>query len=162
MYIQTKRPKGSSTSNWLLEYEASPGNLGPLEDIIYSSNDNIDSRGLIAIKLQLLDERVNVGVVFVDELNQNIHVGEFEDNNYLSNLEGLLVQLGPKECLTTNVPSNLVQRLEIIVGSSKILLTETSPSFFADHDLDQLKYLLVKPADIDVPLDQSILSMKSN
>jgi len=40
-----------------------------------------------------------VGVALVDAFERKFAVCEFTDDDHYSNLEGLIVQLGPKECL---------------------------------------------------------------
>lgn len=83
------------TGGWRLQFTASPGNFGPLEELLYSSHNNLDSRGLISI----CHSDRSFGVTHIDSICKTIRVSHFTDDVSLCELECLLVQLAPKEAI---------------------------------------------------------------
>jgi DNA mismatch repair protein MSH2 len=66
-----------------------------------------------------------VGVASVDSLRREIGICEFVDNDKFSNLETLLVQLSPKECVMAandSTPDGI--RLFQVVSRSGVVVTE--------------------------------------
>ena len=152
LYKKTSNKK--SSNEWELDFKASPGCLGPLEDIIYSTNVSIDSRGVCAVQYSI---DFKIGIAFVDSITNEMSFCEFEDNNYLSLLESLLVQISPKECLIPikdKTESEVSKKLSKLLDSNRILVTEVKKNCFNSSNLDSdLKKLVVKKVDKEITLN---------
>lgn len=151
--LYKKSIKKKSSNDWILDVKASPGCLGPLEDIIYSTNASVESRGVCAVQMTT---EMKIGLAFVDSISNEISFCSFEDNNYLSHLESLLVQMCPKECLITKEKqeSEAFKRLSKVLESNRFLVTEVKKNTFNDSNLDSdLKKLINKKDKSDVEIN---------
>ncbi|KAK2146372.1 hypothetical protein LSH36_613g01007 [Paralvinella palmiformis] len=143
--VYVSRIKSGKTSDWSLSYKASPGNLTQFEEILFGNNDMSAAAGMIAVKVVSDDGNKIIGVGYADATLRKLGVCEFVDNEQFSNLEALIVQLSPKECL---LPSgdNLTEfsRLKEVLERSGLLVTERKRGEFSTkdiaQDLDRLLY----------------------
>nr|CAD7199111.1 unnamed protein product [Timema douglasi] len=130
--------KGTSKFNdWVVEYKGSPGNLTQFEDLLFSV-DVVLSSSVIAVKIGRDTKNKVVGVGFVDVSERKLCVCEFSDDDHFSNLEALVVQVGPKECLLpgTNGSQEFVT-IKKVVERSGVLVTPRKKTEFSTDGLAQ-------------------------
>ena len=81
-------------NDWEVQYQASPGNLTQVEDLIFGTSGLTTTAGILAFKIG--QENNTVGCCYIDTNDRKFLVAQFSDTESYSNLESLIVQLSPK------------------------------------------------------------------
>lgn len=91
--------KTSGPNDWKLEYRGSPGNLLQFEDILFSNKDILVGTCILALQVKLVGNQKKLGIAAVQQNDCLFHLLEFIDNDFYTELEAIIVFLGPRECL---------------------------------------------------------------
>ncbi|KAK4057387.1 MSH2 protein [Microbotryomycetes sp. JL221] len=131
---------GKGNAKWTLSKSASPGNLGPVEEVLFAHSDMLAAPVILSFKLQVKDNIKTVGVAFADTSKQQLGVAEFVDNDLFSNTEALLIQLGVKEILLPADEKGTdydLKKIRTLVERCNIVATERKKTAFNASDVEQ-------------------------
>ena len=128
---------------WKLQFTCSPGNITPLEDILYSAAGNLDSRGLVALSCS--SDGRTCGLTFVDNICRTIRVVSFSDDEKMSALECLMIQLGPKESVLPHNMRNLKHVKSLLeLNQITVSVVKANDYFVSDPAVvSDLKHILL-------------------
>ncbi|CAL8380827.1 unnamed protein product [Gadus morhua 'NCC'] len=138
--VYKNHSKNSREHDWRIAFKASPGNLTQFEEILFGGGAGAEGcAGVVAVKLGTgADGQRVVGVGYVDAAQRTMGVCEFPDGEIFSNLESLLVQIGPKECLLAQGDGNSDgAKLKEVVQRGGVLVSDRKKAEFSSKDMVQ-------------------------
>ncbi|XP_053196773.1 DNA mismatch repair protein Msh2 [Scomber japonicus] len=139
--VYKNQSKSSKEHDWKIEYKASPGNLTQFEEILFGGGGSGGEgcAGVVGVRFATgADGQRVVGVGYVDAAQRKMGVCEFPDNEIFSNLESLLVQISPKECLLAQGDGNTdSSKLREVVERSGMLVSDRKRAEFNSKDMVQ-------------------------
>ncbi|KAM4524863.1 DNA mismatch repair protein Msh2 [Odontesthes bonariensis] len=138
--VYRNHSKSSKEHDWRIEYKASPGNLTQFEEILFGGGTGAEGcAGVVAVRFATgADGQRAVGVGYVDAAQRTMGVCEFPDNEIFSNLESLLVQISPKECLLPQGDcSTDGNKLREVVQRGGLLVSDRKRAEFSSKDIVQ-------------------------
>ncbi|XP_059180435.1 DNA mismatch repair protein Msh2 [Centropristis striata] len=138
--VYKNHSKSSKEHDWKIEYKASPGNLTQFEEILFGGGTGaVGCAGVVAVRFATgSDGQRVVGVGYVDAAQRTMGVCEFPDNEIFSNLESLLVQISPKECLLAQGEANTdSNKLREVVERGGMLVSDRKRAEFSSKDMVQ-------------------------
>ncbi|KAA1117472.1 MutS-like protein [Puccinia graminis f. sp. tritici] len=100
---RSDQPSSKSSSSWSLAVQASPGNLEPLADLLFSNTDILSSPVIASLWVKGNSGSASgriMGVAFADTSVRTLGLSEFpEQEDGWGNTESLIIQLGIKEAI---------------------------------------------------------------
>ncbi|KAI0746952.1 DNA mismatch repair protein [Daedaleopsis nitida] len=149
--------QGKKATKFILDKEASPGNLSAVEDLLFVNTDIVSAPMMMAVKIANAPalpgstaKTKSVGVAFADSSTRELGVADFVDNDLFSNTETLIIQLSVKEAIIpTGTASGTTERdfdlkkLKELFDRCGVVITERKPSEFTTKNInDDLLRLL--------------------
>ncbi|XP_014246973.2 DNA mismatch repair protein Msh2-like [Cimex lectularius] len=141
--VEVYTNKGNKNPNsWTLEYKGSPGNLNQFEEILFSGVDQLEGNSTISLKY---DPKNKVtGIALIDIIESQFLVAEIPDDEHFANMEGVIIQFGPKECIIPNESTPEAAALKKIAERCGVLVTMRKKSDFNSDGLVQDLNRLIK------------------
>lgn len=120
--VYTNKGPMKTSNEWVLEFKGSPGNLSQFEDLLFANNDMVAGSALIALHVKQQGKQKVIGIACVESSERLFSVSEFLDNDFYSELEALVVLLGPKECI---IPSGDAEyeRIKTLMERNNVIVT---------------------------------------
>lgn len=79
--------------------KGSPGNVIQFEDILFGNNEQINTSAIMALQLKKENQLNSVGLSCIETTDRIFSLIEIVDDDFFTELEAIVVLLGPKECL---------------------------------------------------------------
>lgn len=121
-------------NDWQLEYKGSPGNLTQFEEILFENASMDSSNSVMAVKL---GKNKNLAVSNVNTTDLTFGVCEFSDNECLTELEALLAQIGPRECIIPSGENPELNTLKTVLERNGVLVAKVKRTDFNSDDVIQ-------------------------
>lgn len=133
-----------SPTSWEIEYKGSPGNFTQFDDILFGDGvrDNyIVNTAIMAVKIT---KNKNLALACVNTTESSFFVNQFQDNDFFTELEAIITQISPKECVIPNGDTPELIKLHKVIDRNGVLVNKVNMSEFAHNnsaqDLNKLLY----------------------
>ncbi|XP_030761856.1 DNA mismatch repair protein Msh2 isoform X2 [Sitophilus oryzae] len=130
--VYTKTP--GKNNSWSLEFKGSPGNLAQFEEILFENANIESSNHVMAVKLC---KNNTIAVSSVNTTDLTIEVCEFTDNECYTDLEALIAQIGPKECIIPDGETSETKVLKTVLERNGVLMAKVKKTDFVGEDFVQ-------------------------
>ncbi|VVD05438.1 unnamed protein product [Leptidea sinapis] len=139
--------EGPKNNEWILKYKGSPGYLSQLEEILGedlgTNNDNGPCLLAVNIKTDPVTKGRLLGVACVSANDYQLSVSEFTDDDLLTQLETIAVQMAPTECVVPQTENDDYKCLKKVMDRANITLTKLKrPDFSTEGLIQDLNRLL--------------------
>lgn len=138
IYVAEGSVKGS---DWSLKYKGSPGYLSQLEEILGeglgTSDDTTPCLMAVHIKTDAVTKGRLLGVACITAGDYQMSVTEFTDDDLLTELETITVQMAPSECLVPISEHDDYKALKKVMERTNVTLTKLKKAEFSTEGLIQ-------------------------
>ncbi|OJT02824.1 DNA mismatch repair protein msh-2 [Trametes pubescens] len=153
--------QGKKATKFVLDKEASPGNLSAVEDLLFVNTDIVSAPIVMAIKMASAPvtagnnaaKTKTIGIAYADSSTRELGVADFVDNDIFSNTETLIIQLSVKEAIIpTGTASGTTERdfdlkkLKEVLDRCGVVITERKPSDFMTKSIGDDLLRLLNPS----------------
>ncbi|XP_047525278.1 DNA mismatch repair protein Msh2 [Pieris napi] len=149
--VEIYASEGSSKNEWILKYKGSPGCMSQLEEVLGEGFTNVNGC-LIAvnIKTDAITKGRLIGVACVSGNDYQMSVSEFTDDDLLTQLETVTVQMAPTECIIPQTENDDYKALKKVMERANITVTRLKKIDFSTEGLIQDLNRLLKFKDSQV------------
>lgn len=130
-------------NDWKLEYKGSPGNLSQFEEILFENASITFSNYVMGLKI--VKGRV-IAAACVNSTELKFKLCEINDNECFTELEALIAQIGPRECLIPTGETQELIELRKVLERNSVLVAKVKRSDFGHEniiqDLNRLLYFV--------------------
>ncbi|KAL0830580.1 hypothetical protein ABMA28_002731 [Loxostege sticticalis] len=139
------------SSDWVLKYKGSPGCLSQLEEVLGEglggSDENTPCLMAVNIKTDAVTKGRLLGVACITAGDYQMSVTEFTDDDLLTELETITVQMAPSECLVPQADNEDYKMLKQVMARASVTVTKLKKSEFSTEGLHQDLNRLLKFKD---------------
>ncbi|XP_967374.2 DNA mismatch repair protein Msh2 [Tribolium castaneum] len=127
-------------NDWTLKYKGSPGNLSQFEDVLFENASITFSNDVLGLKVT--KGRI-IAAASVNSTELKFQVCEFSDNECFTELEALIAQVGPRECVIPQGETpDLIELKKVLERNSVLVARAKKSDFGAENIVQDLNRLL--------------------
>ncbi|KAF5298622.1 hypothetical protein FQR65_LT09718 [Abscondita terminalis] len=128
------KPPQSKNNDWSLEYQGSPGNLSQFEELLFENNEIVVYSVVMSIKIS---QGNMVALSCINSTESQFLVSEFSDDELFTDLQAVIAQITPKECIIPLGDSPELVSLKTMLERNHVLVSKVKKSEFTGDDIDQ-------------------------